>query len=189
MDVSKNRDAPPKSSILIRVFMGIPLFSPSILMVLFPLFFGKTPISCYNSVLLSRWWFSKLPRVGYVGFTHSLRAIGCVYVYIYIYIPRHPVRFSDDEQGVDPITETKRIVFRFHETILRRWLDPYRVYCIYIYMGILKYLITWPSKPLILKSYTVASTNLVNLVIRQRTCCKYMSERNIFRFWMASSIF
>ena len=34
-------------------------------------------------------------------------------------IPRHPVIFSADEQGVSFITETKRMgSFRFHETIL-----------------------------------------------------------------------
>ena len=36
-------------------------------------------------------------------------------------IPRNPVIFSDDDWGVQ--SPPKRIVFRFHETILRRWLD------------------------------------------------------------------
>ena len=35
------------------------------------------------------------------------------------------IRTSEDEQGVYFITETKRKVFSFHETILRRWLDPW----------------------------------------------------------------
>ena len=36
--------------------------------------------------------------------------------------------FLSDEQGVSFITETKRKVFRFHDTILRRWYWILRMY-------------------------------------------------------------
>ena len=36
-------------------------------------------------------------------------------------IPRHPVILSENDWDVQ--LPSKRIVFRFHETILRRWLD------------------------------------------------------------------
>ena len=41
--------------------------------------------------------------------------------FFFLASPKDPIahRTSDDDEGVDPITETKRNVFRFHETILR----------------------------------------------------------------------